>query len=1063
MAEEKAILNEAIEPEDRLRPEPSAPPQEDEVLTTEAIAESNATIPPTSQICPPNQQGSSLSEVEPQPPTMFGLVPEQNVTFCVDTSGSMFKSLPVVKEHLMETLHSLSRRRDEKAMFNLIEFNSQVTQWADKLVQCTPETVAVAGQWVSGLSAKTGTNTQDALLAAFADTTCQAVYLVTDGPPDQYAEEVLDRVVAASGPRTVHCIYIVTGEAADEATIEFLEDLAVETFGSLHVVTLTMHGCVERVTPIYRSDHAHERVVRTVNNTLRPSMKACSVSTTLQIDPDEILAPRLNSMVYPHPYLGYYVSPGLVSTLPERYYYPYYWSRYRPAKAWLQAQDKLGDPVLAGLSPAAGSVLVGKKVLARRIEDGYFYRATVQSQNLGDKFLIAFGPCKHGKYKETQYQDTHVFDIVDHSDAMRHTILTGDRVLAPWEPEGERYAPGIVLSGQEKRHAEGPEDQNLTVSLSNGKTECVPCNIAVWLPPSLYERLSLELQMPQEARRTLLSSVDNYPIENLPGYPASGPVGDPPEYPKNEPSFTLESNPYLWDPYLYKYPPYLPAFYGYPSPPFIMNRGRLERSTCGKRPTSAPTGTTEDAGSLIPGTNMTRRELEDRVMAQLMEHRLDLSSENWETKSSGILNKEMDVHRRPVSASDSRLLGRREKQAESSLKKSVQFSEDTAVAEREENIRVDDRGAYLDDSDFDEYGNPIWRRKRGPQLEDASVNTDSSLLFYHSPGIKGRPRWNYWRNDPSPTYSEISGWVGEEEGVRGPRRRPVGPGPFRETALQAPLEARDMREPPYDVEWASPAFKYVDTFAKHDYSTSVQDCLGYKRTPHPPSKKDAASGPVTTTSCLRSYTVGSRPIAIMTPEEREEARRANRRRRVIRREYEWYQRLAEEDTMKGLMQDQHRERILAQMTRDRERQIQEQQDIARAREAKKRISSELRARIEQNQRDEAEKEERRIEGLKKRRERREEVQAQKDKEIQDTIARREEIRKQNNQARVQSWTDRLNEQDAQEAATNKQHQQAKLRRQEHFRELERQGQQRKDLRLAVSEQQQAIYRSQIFA
>ncbi|GFR61307.1 von Willebrand factor A domain-containing protein 3B [Elysia marginata] len=678
---------------------------------------------------------------------------------------------------------------------------TKVTQWADKLVQCTPETVAVAGTWVKALSAKSGTNTQDALLAAFADPTCQSVYLVTDGPPDQYVEEVLDRVVAASGPRAVHCIYVVTGENADEATVEFLEDLAVETFGSLHVVTLTLHGCVERVTPVYRSDHAHERVVRTVNNTLRPSVKACSVSTSLQIDPEEILAPRLNSLVYPHPYLGYHISPSLVSTMPERYYYPHYWSRYRPAKSWLQAQDKLGDPALAGLSPAAGSVLVGKKVLARRIEDGYFYRATVQSQNLGDKFLVAFGPCKHGKYKQTQYQDTYVFDIVDHHDALRHTILTGDRVIAPWEPEGERYAPGIVISGQEKRHAEGPEDQDLTVSFSNGKTEKVPRDVAVWLPPSLYERLSLELQMPQEARQTLLSAVDNYPIENLPGYPASGPIGYPPDYPKIEPSFVLESNPYLWDPYLYKYPPYLPAFYGYPPPPFMVNQGRAERAACGKRPTSAPTGTVEDAGSLIPGTNMTRRELEDRVMSQLMEHRLDLNTESGQTKTNAVLqNGNVNPERRPMSASDSRLLGRREKQLESCLKKSVQFSEETRIAEREENIRVDDRGAYLDDEDYDEYGNPILRRQRirGPRLEDAGVNTDSSLLFYHSPGIKGRPRWNYWRSDPSPTYSEISGWVAEEEGIGGPRRRPVGPGPFRETALQAPLEARDMREPPYD-------------------------------------------------------------------------------------------------------------------------------------------------------------------------------------------------------------------------------------------------------------------------
>ena len=75
----------------------------------------------------------------------------------------------------------------------------------------------------------------------------------------------------------------------------------------------------------------------------------------------------------------------------------------------------------------------------------------------------------------------------------------------------------MLLKSQFSRPIVGPEDQDLTVSFSNGKTEKVPRDVAVWLPASLYERLSLELQMPQEARKTLLSAVDNYPIDNLPG------------------------------------------------------------------------------------------------------------------------------------------------------------------------------------------------------------------------------------------------------------------------------------------------------------------------------------------------------------------------------------------------------------------------------------------------------------------------------------------------------------------------------------------------------------------
>ena len=68
---------------------------------------------------------------------------------------------------------------------------------------------------------------------------------------------------------------------------------------------------------------------------------------------------------------------------------------------------------------------------------------------------MAFGPCKHGKFADTEYQETFVYDIVSHCDALRHPIMVDDNVLAPWEPEGERYAPAVVISGLEKRMADG--------------------------------------------------------------------------------------------------------------------------------------------------------------------------------------------------------------------------------------------------------------------------------------------------------------------------------------------------------------------------------------------------------------------------------------------------------------------------------------------------------------------------------------------------------------------------------------------------------------------------------
>ena len=64
---------------------------------------------------------------------------------------------------------------------------------------------------------------------------------------------------------------------------------------------------------------------------------------------------------------------------------------------------------------------------------------------------MEFGPCKHGKYRETSYQETFIYDIISLDDALRHSVLVGDKVLAPWEPDSERYAPATVIDGQERR------------------------------------------------------------------------------------------------------------------------------------------------------------------------------------------------------------------------------------------------------------------------------------------------------------------------------------------------------------------------------------------------------------------------------------------------------------------------------------------------------------------------------------------------------------------------------------------------------------------------------------
>lgn len=227
---------------------------------------------------------------------MFGDIEEDNVVFCIDTSGSMYSCLDVVKVHLIEALH---KKVQNKGRFNLIEFNTEVTKWSDSLIQCTPDTVGLASAWIRNLQAKTGTNTLEALLIALADPVCEAVYLVTDGYPDQSPTEILDNVAAVGNNRPVHCHYIQSG-APDNLAVEFLKDLAMESYGSFHITTIE-RGLVT-VTPVYRAQTAAERIIRTVNGNVYPSnYKACSVAATL--------AAPVSDVVYTAPVSGQWGLP----------------------------------------------------------------------------------------------------------------------------------------------------------------------------------------------------------------------------------------------------------------------------------------------------------------------------------------------------------------------------------------------------------------------------------------------------------------------------------------------------------------------------------------------------------------------------------------------------------------------------------------------------------------------------------------------------------------------------------------------------------------------------------
>ena len=79
-----------------------------------------------------------------------------------------------------------------------------------------------------------------------------------------------------------------------------------------------------------------------------------------------------------------------------------------------------------------------------------------------------------------------------------------------------------------------------------------------------------------------------------------------------------------------------------------------------------------------------------------------------------------------------------------------------------------------------------------------------------------------------------------------------------------------------------------------------------------------------------------------------------------------------------------------------------------------------------------------------------------------SICLHQEIRRQNCEVRHNAATAKLEEEEAKNKAQENQHRMAKLNRLNHFHTLEDQAQAKKDLRVAVTNQHVALYRSQIF-
>lgn len=113
---------------------------------------------------------------------LFGTVIENNICFLIDTSQSMETSLEFVKEKLKILL---AEQLKTKTRFNLVAFNTRVTPWRDRMVDVDEHGIQSALSWIQSLYAQGTTNTLAAIRFALNDVNTEAIYLLSDGRPDQ--------------------------------------------------------------------------------------------------------------------------------------------------------------------------------------------------------------------------------------------------------------------------------------------------------------------------------------------------------------------------------------------------------------------------------------------------------------------------------------------------------------------------------------------------------------------------------------------------------------------------------------------------------------------------------------------------------------------------------------------------------------------------------------------------------------------------------------------------------------------------------------------------------------
>uniref|UniRef100_A0A8C2B7I5 Si:dkey-8l13.5 n=1 Tax=Cyprinus carpio TaxID=7962 RepID=A0A8C2B7I5_CYPCA len=372
----------------------------------------------------------------------------RNVTFALDSSVGMNGFLGSVKNLIIQTLITKASLRD--SLFNIISFSYKSTPWSSHMMPCTPDVVYEALSWIHTLQTSPGRDLHSALALAFSDPVCQSVHLVTSGLPDNPPQCLASLSTLVMRP--VNTFYIPDKTPMNTDVSDFLQCITTTTRGSCYVMTLNSSGNVDQLSLLHSTDDLIQK----------PSYSE---------DP-------CHSVNFNH--VPFYNCTSCVCSLP----------------CWCSPMNPFSTVSCVSARVMRGAELFpGCRVLDRREIDGFYYLGTIIHQGRGNLYAVEFD--KFGSKRNTFMDTLNTVqpicqpDMVSLASAHRHSIVPGDTVLAPWEPDMRRYGPGRVISGMELRDPLKSDEGllGLHVLFWNGMTIHVPRQLAVWIPASHYEQI----------------------------------------------------------------------------------------------------------------------------------------------------------------------------------------------------------------------------------------------------------------------------------------------------------------------------------------------------------------------------------------------------------------------------------------------------------------------------------------------------------------------------------------------------------------------------------------------